>query len=193
MPKPRSGTKPPPNRWMHAELEVMLECLGSDEFMRTHAPSFPAGIFPVMTVREASTKSSEQHMLCQAIAKEILSRAGQHNNNNARPFASLAAKFAAARAENPGIAPEEAFKAFDLDAFMQRSSSGARGAEASSKPNSLDAAGAADEDDGEDEDERQDDEPRKDAQEEATEQQQEEQEAPKAPEPGGSGTSEYDD
>ena len=57
----RSATKGPPSRWMHAELQVLLECLASDEFMQTHAPSFLAGEFPVMTVREASIKSSEQH------------------------------------------------------------------------------------------------------------------------------------
>ena len=112
-------TKPPPNRWTRAELEVMLDCLASQVFMQTHAPSFEVGTFPAMTVREASTKASMQHLLCVAIAKEIQSRAGEHNNHNLRPFASIATKIAAARQEKAELSPQEGFQAFDLDAFMQ--------------------------------------------------------------------------
>ncbi|KAL3900732.1 MAG: hypothetical protein SGPRY_012404, partial [Prymnesium sp.] len=67
-----------------------------------------------------------------AIAREILARAGEHNNQVARPVASIAAKLLSARHENPSLPPEQAFKAFDLDAFMLRPS-GSRGGEASAK------------------------------------------------------------
>ncbi|KAL1499015.1 hypothetical protein AB1Y20_013532 [Prymnesium parvum] len=132
--KHRHGARQPPGRWMPAELQVLLECLASESFMQEHAPSFPAGQFPALTVREASVKGSEPYRLCEAIAAEILEREGEHNYNNARPVASIAAKIAAARQENPKLAPKAAFAAFDLESFMNHSSySGLRGGAASEK------------------------------------------------------------
>ena len=145
-------------------------------------------------------KSSEQHALCQAVAKEILSRAGEHNHNFARPFASIAAKFAAARQENPDLSPSEAFQAFDLDAFMQGTSSGATAAtaargDASSKPSG--AAGAEEEEaePPEEAEEREEVEEKEEGKEKEDERQAEGRETPKPTEGGGGGgdAAEYDD
>ena len=65
---------------------MLIDCLGSEEFMAAHAPSMQAKVFPVISIREASSKDTEQHALCAAISREILERAGEHNGNNVRPF-----------------------------------------------------------------------------------------------------------
>ncbi|KOO31464.1 hypothetical protein Ctob_007904 [Chrysochromulina tobinii] len=81
--------------------------------MAANAPSLPAKAFPVISIREASKKDSEQHLLCAALAREILERAGEHNGNNLRPPASIATKILAARAVRPDLSAQEAFAVFD--------------------------------------------------------------------------------
>ena len=86
--------------------------------MAANAPSLPAKAFPVISIREASKKDSEQHHLCAALAREILDRAGEHNGNNLRPPASIATKILAARAERPDLSAQEAFAVFDPVSFL---------------------------------------------------------------------------
>ena len=45
--KKKPAGRAPPARWTRAELEVLVDCLRSDEFMAAHAKSLPAGEFPV--------------------------------------------------------------------------------------------------------------------------------------------------
>ena len=63
--------------------------------------------------------------MCVALSEEILNQAGEHNNLNLRPFASIASKIldmtAKAKASNPGLEAQELFDAFDVDAFMASS------------------------------------------------------------------------
>ena len=86
--------------------------------MAANAPSLPAKAFPVISIREASKKDSEQHLLCAALAREILERAGEHNGNNLRPPASIATKILAARAVRPDLSAQEAFAVFDPVSFL---------------------------------------------------------------------------
>jgi len=122
----RKGLKAAPNRWTRDEIEVVLSCLGSADFMERYAETIPAGAFPELEVRDACINESEYHNLCVAISKEVLARAGEHNNNNQRPFGSIANKIqdmlARARHEQPGVDAKEAFQNFDVDAFCQQSS-----------------------------------------------------------------------
>ena len=63
--------------------------------------------------------------MCVALSQEILNQAGEHNNLNLRPFASIASKIldmtAKAKASNPGLESQALFDAFDVDAFMASS------------------------------------------------------------------------
>eukprot|EP00316_Scyphosphaera_apsteinii_P008314 CAMPEP_0119301526 /NCGR_PEP_ID=MMETSP1333-20130426/3302_1 /TAXON_ID=418940 /ORGANISM="Scyphosphaera apsteinii, Strain RCC1455" /LENGTH=455 /DNA_ID=CAMNT_0007303631 /DNA_START=57 /DNA_END=1424 /DNA_ORIENTATION=+ len=120
----KSTAKAPPNRWTRAEIEVLLSCLRSEDFMHSNAPSMPAGCFPELEVRDACIKEGEYHHLCVAIAKEILTHAGEHNNQNLRPFASIAQKIqdmlSRARQDRPDLGSKEAFEAFDVEAFAEQ-------------------------------------------------------------------------
>lgn len=77
--------KQPPKRWTAQELQVLIECLRSEEFMAAHAPSLERGRFPTISVREASAKGTEAHALCTGISNEILRRAGEYNGQMVRP------------------------------------------------------------------------------------------------------------
>ena len=117
--------------------------------MAAHAPSMQAKVFPVISIREASSKDTEQHALCAAISREILERAGEHNGNNVRPFASIATKIQSARSEHPNLSPREAFEAFDIASFMPNAGTGnadgggGSGAAAAAGASSTEAAAAA--------------------------------------------------
>ena len=119
------GTKAPPNRWTRGEIDVLLKCLGSDEFLSKHAKTLQKRQFPTFSLRDACVKENEYHGVCVALSEEILNQAGEHNNLNLRPFASIASKIldmtAKAKASNPGLEAQELFDAFDVDAFMASS------------------------------------------------------------------------
>jgi len=119
------GAKAPPNRWTRGEIDVLLQCLGSDEFLSKHAKTLQARHFPPFSLRDACVKENEYHGVCVALSQEILNQAGEHNNLNLRPFASIASKIldmtAKAKASNPGLESQALFDAFDVDAFMASS------------------------------------------------------------------------
>ena len=119
------GTKAPPNRWTRGEIDVLLKCLGSEEFLSKHAKTLQKRQFPTFSLRDACVKENEYHGVCVALSEEILNQAGEHNNLNLRPFASIASKIldmtAKAKASNPGLEAQELFDAFDVDAFMASS------------------------------------------------------------------------
>ena len=119
------GAKAPPNRWTRGEIDVLLQCLGSDEFLSKHAKTLQARQFPPFSLRDACVKENEYHGVCVALSQEILNQAGEHNNLNLRPFASIASKIldmtAKAKASNPGLESQALFDAFDVDAFMASS------------------------------------------------------------------------
>ena len=123
--KKKPAGRAPPARWTRAELEVLVDCLRSDEFMAAHAKSLPAGEFPVsITIHAACNKDSEYHTLCVGIAKEILEREGSHNNNNQRPFASIASKVLDMHkfvlAKTPDADARQALEALDLEGFVEQ-------------------------------------------------------------------------
>jgi len=111
-----------PSPWTAAEVRQLLACLCSDDFMRAHSPSIPAGVFPELTVRMACEKGSEAHSLCVALAREIQTKMGEHNNHNLRPFASIASKLGDMRTRagcsSEGANQKKCFKSFDVDDFM---------------------------------------------------------------------------
>ena len=126
----------PQTAWARAELSVMVECICSTDFMAKAAPSLPLGTFPEITVRQACTKDSDQHALCNALAKEICSRAGECNAQALRPFASIAQKLSSMRAHGLQAAQAQAATdsaadsasvaepaSFDLDEFMAQAGS----------------------------------------------------------------------
>jgi len=119
------GAKAPPNRWTRAEIDVLLQCLGSDEFLSKHAKTLQKRQFPPFSLRDACVKENEYHGVCVALSQEILNQAGDHNNFNLRPFASIASKIldmtAKAKASNQGLEAQMLFDAFDVDAFMASS------------------------------------------------------------------------
>ena len=121
----KGSAKAPPNRWTLAEINVLLECLSSEEFLAKHSKTLKARQFPPFTLRDACVKENEYHGVCVAIAQEILNQQGEHNNFNLRPFASIASKIldisAKARASNAGLEGQELFDAFDVEAFMTAS------------------------------------------------------------------------
>ena len=86
------GTKAPPNRWTRGEIDVLLKCLGSEEFLSKHAKTLQKRQFPTFSLRDACVKENEYHGVCVALSEEILNQAGEHNNLNLRPFASIASK-----------------------------------------------------------------------------------------------------
>ena len=96
MPSQKAKAKPAkhatPNRWAAAEIEALVDCLRDEQFIKAHAASLPVAQFPEFTLRDALVKDSEAQCLCIALSKEILSRAGSHNADNPRPFASIAQK-----------------------------------------------------------------------------------------------------
>ena len=102
---------------------MLVDCLRSQEFMAAHSPSTEPRSFPAISVREASTKDSEQHNLCAAISSEILRRAGEHNGYAIRPHASIATKICAAR--TPGLSARDAWERFDAEAFLAQAPTGA--------------------------------------------------------------------
>ena len=119
------GAKAPPNRWTRGEIDVLLQCLGSDEFLSKHAKTLQTRQFPPFSLRDACVKENEYHGVCVALSQEILEQAGEHNNSNLRPFASIASKIldmtAKAKVSNPGLEAQALFDAFDVDAFMASS------------------------------------------------------------------------
>ena len=142
--RPKGSAKAPPNRWTLAEINVLLECLSSEEFLEKHSKTIKARQFPPFTLRDACVKENEYHGVCVAIAQEILNQQGEHNNFNLRPFASIASKIldmtAKARASNAGLEGQELFDAFDVEAFMSASAQPGPEAAAASE---LEAAGAS--------------------------------------------------
>jgi hypothetical protein len=119
------GAKAPPNRWTRGEIDVLLQCLGSDEFLSKNAKTLQTRQFPPFSLRDACVKENEYHGVCVALSQEILNQAGEHNNLNLRPFASIASKIldmtAKAKASNPGLEAQALFDAFDVEAFMASS------------------------------------------------------------------------
>ena len=116
------GAKAPPNRWTRSEIDVLLQSLSSDDFLAKHAKTLQPRQFPPYSLRDACVKENEYHGVCVALSQEILNQAGEHNNHNLRPFASIASKIldmtAKAKASNPGLEGQALFDAFDVDAFM---------------------------------------------------------------------------
>ena len=112
------GAKAPPNRWTRGEIDVLLQCLGSDEFLSKHAKTLQTRQVPPFSLRDACVKENEYHGVCVALSQEILEQAGEHNNSNLRPFASIASKIldmtAKAKVSNPGLEAQALFDAFDV-------------------------------------------------------------------------------
>ena len=75
------GAKAPPNRWTRGEIDVLLQCLGSDEFLSKHAKTLQARQFPPFSLRDACVKENEYHGSTMACASRSPRRSSTRRAN----------------------------------------------------------------------------------------------------------------
>ena len=88
----RGSGKSPPSQWVRAELEVIVECLNSEEWMDAHACGLEHSAFPELGMVQAMVKDSPYSNLCTALAREAATRAGDGNAYAVRPPMMIAFK-----------------------------------------------------------------------------------------------------